>query len=175
MEKIFGNVKLKCIVLLLILLFVSQIYAAECGDVNSDGEIDIVDALLIAQDYVNLNPDNYDSSVADVNADGNVDIVDALLVAQYYVVLISELNCDETPTPTQTPTCVEKTLELQAETDATFSEGKTDSNHSGYTGSGFVDTENVTGAWIEWSLDLENATNALCATLGKNLGILPRF
>lgn len=59
------------------------------GDVNTDGAIDIIDALLIAQYYVGLNPAGFDASRADVNCDGGVDIVDALLVAQYYVGLVT--------------------------------------------------------------------------------------
>jgi len=59
------------------------------GDVNSDGSINIVDALLIAQYYVGLNPSDFDISAADTNCDSSVNIVDALLVAQYYVGLIS--------------------------------------------------------------------------------------
>ena len=58
------------------------------GDVNNDGSIDIVDALLIAQYYVGLT--SIDTTNADTNCDGNVDIVDALLIAQYYVGLISQ-------------------------------------------------------------------------------------
>jgi hypothetical protein len=59
------------------------------GDVNGDGVIDIVDALLIAQYYVDLNPANFIPGNADTNCDGLIDIVDALLVAQYYVSLIT--------------------------------------------------------------------------------------
>ena len=62
----------------------------ECGDVNNDNSIDIVDALLVAQYYVGLNPLNFDINNADTNCDGNVDIIDALLIAQYYVSLITE-------------------------------------------------------------------------------------
>ncbi|MBN1575505.1 MAG: hypothetical protein JW913_03080, partial [Chitinispirillaceae bacterium] len=58
------------------------------GDVNGDGGIDIVDALLIAQYYVGLDPAGFIPGNADVNCDGSIDIVDALLVAQYYVGLI---------------------------------------------------------------------------------------
>jgi hypothetical protein len=61
------------------------------GDVNNNGTIDIVDALLVAQFYVGLNPSNFDSSKADANCNGTIDIVDALLIAQYYVGLVSEL------------------------------------------------------------------------------------
>jgi endoglucanase len=59
------------------------------GDVDSDGDVDIIDALLVAQYYVNLDPDNFDTSAADTDCDGGIDIIDALLIAQYYVGLIS--------------------------------------------------------------------------------------
>ena len=57
------------------------------GDVNGDGFIDIVDALLIAQYYVGLT--NIDTTNANTNCDVSVDIVDALLIAQYFVGLIN--------------------------------------------------------------------------------------
>jgi hypothetical protein len=63
------------------------------GDVNSDGSIDIVDALLTAQYYVGLDPQNFNAVNADVNCSGGIDIVDALIVAQYYVGLITEFPC----------------------------------------------------------------------------------
>jgi hypothetical protein len=63
------------------------------GDTNGSGAIDIVDALLIAQSYVGLNPSNFNSLCADVNCSGAVDIVDALLIAQMYVGLISNFPC----------------------------------------------------------------------------------
>ncbi len=63
------------------------------GDTNGSGTIDIVDALLIAQEYVGLSPSNYDAACADVNCSGAADIVDALLIAQLYVGLISSFPC----------------------------------------------------------------------------------
>jgi hypothetical protein len=59
------------------------------GDVNGSGTVDIVDALIIAQYYVGLNPAGFIAANADVNCDGSITIVDALIVAQYYVGLIS--------------------------------------------------------------------------------------
>ncbi|MBN2535039.1 MAG: hypothetical protein JXB88_19315 [Spirochaetales bacterium] len=88
--------KMKFMVLMLLFLCIGQVFAASCGDVNSSGSIDVVDALLIAQYYVNLDPSNFDSTVADVNADSSIDIVDALRIAQYYVGLVMELTCNTT-------------------------------------------------------------------------------
>ena len=61
------------------------------GDVNNDGAINIVDALLLAQNYVGISLSNFDAPLADVNVDDVVNIIDALLVAQYYVGLVTEL------------------------------------------------------------------------------------
>ena len=59
------------------------------GDVNGNGAVDIVDALLVAQYYVGLNPPGFIQANADTNCNGSVDIVDALSIAQFYVGLIT--------------------------------------------------------------------------------------
>ena len=71
-------------------VFVSTISISlpDLGDVNRDGLVDIVDALMIAQYYVGLDPDGFWEPSADVNNDGFIDIIDALMVAQAYVGLI---------------------------------------------------------------------------------------
>jgi hypothetical protein len=58
------------------------------GDVNGDGSINIIDALLVAQVYVGINVNNFNAETADVNCDGVLDITDALLIAQYYIGII---------------------------------------------------------------------------------------
>ncbi|MBN2440700.1 MAG: carboxypeptidase regulatory-like domain-containing protein [Spirochaetales bacterium] len=63
------------------------------GDVNVDGAIDIVDALLLAQYYVGIQTGIDNICAADVNCDGTIDIIDALLIAQYYVGLIPSFPC----------------------------------------------------------------------------------
>ena len=100
--------KFECMVLLLLIFCISHLLAEPCGDVNSDGSINIVDALLIAQYYVGLNPSDFDQNASDVNADSSINIVDALLIAQYYVGLITELpGCEQTPDPTDPPQLVD--------------------------------------------------------------------
>ena len=66
----------------------------ELGDVNTNGNVDIVDALLTAQYYVGLAPSGFYPINADVDCDSFIDIVDALLIAQYYVGLIGGF-CEE--------------------------------------------------------------------------------
>lgn len=93
-------IKLILCALLLGILCPMVMWGQALGDVNNSGGIDIVDALLISQFYVGLNPPGFVSSVADVNCSGGIDIIDALVVAQFYVGLISEFPCEETPGPT---------------------------------------------------------------------------
>ena len=96
----------RSIIMGILLLFgLFPLLAAPCGDVNSDNSINIIDALLTAQFYVGLNPQNFDEAAGDVNGDNSINIVDALLMAQYYVGLISEFTgCkEETPEPSRPP------------------------------------------------------------------------
>ncbi|MBN2440144.1 MAG: glycoside hydrolase family 9 protein [Spirochaetales bacterium] len=90
--------------MLMFLTSINGFSQSTLGDVNSDQSVDIVDALLIAQYYVDLNPAQFNPGQADVNCDSRIDIVDALLIAQYYVSLISQFPCQTTTTaPTPTP------------------------------------------------------------------------
>jgi len=56
-----------------------------CGDVNGDGDVNIVDALFIAQHTVGLRTDLPCPDQANVRATGAADIVDALFIAQFTV------------------------------------------------------------------------------------------
>ena len=61
------------------------------GDVNCDGSIDALDALIILQHSVHLTTlEGDDFNAADVNHDGNIDASDALLVLQYSVKIIDQ-------------------------------------------------------------------------------------
>jgi hypothetical protein len=105
MKKIEQKMKALCIVLVMLVFCMGQAFAASCGDVNSSGVVDIVDALIVAQYYVGLSPSTIDLTVADTNGDGSVNIVDSLLIAQYYVGLITGFSgCSQTPAATVAPT-----------------------------------------------------------------------
>ena len=60
------------------------------GDMDRDGEVTIIDALIVARVYVSTQEPAFDLSAGDVNRNGVLDIIDALLIAQYYVGLIAE-------------------------------------------------------------------------------------
>jgi hypothetical protein len=53
------------------------------GDVDMDGEIDIVDAVRIQRYLAELDPNPFDQELADVRRSGDVDITDAVLIQQY--------------------------------------------------------------------------------------------
>ncbi|MBN2443351.1 MAG: glycoside hydrolase family 11 protein [Spirochaetales bacterium] len=63
----------------------------ENGDVDGNGVIDIIDALLIAKYYVGIITPGMHWDLADTNCDKIIDIIDALNVARYSVDLISYL------------------------------------------------------------------------------------
>ena len=79
---------------------------AATGDVNGDGTVNIIDALVTAQYSVGLNPSPFIQTAADVDCSGIINIVDALQIAQYYVGLISGFPQCYTPAPTPTRTAV---------------------------------------------------------------------
>jgi hypothetical protein len=95
--------KIPAFALIVFCAIATSAFTQSLGDVNNSGSVDIVDALLVAQYYVGLNPAGFVASVADVNCSGSVDIVDALVVAQFYVGLVNQLSCG-TISPTAIPT-----------------------------------------------------------------------
>ena len=89
--------KIEAIVLVLLVFCISPLVAEPCGDVNSNGEIDIIDALLVAKYFVGVDLKPFDRSAADVSGDGVINIIDALQIAQYYVEIITILPGCEKP------------------------------------------------------------------------------
>ncbi|MBN2736165.1 MAG: CotH kinase family protein [Spirochaetales bacterium] len=83
----------------LLLFMGASLYGQELGDTNNDGNINIVDALLVARYYVGLNADNFYPNAADTSGNGKIEITDALLIAQFYVNLITSFPGQNTGTP----------------------------------------------------------------------------
>ena len=53
------------------------------GDANSDGNVDVLDAILIAH-YANSWPDTeLDTDAADIDRDGEINVLDAMLITRY--------------------------------------------------------------------------------------------
>ncbi|MBN2439928.1 MAG: DUF3237 family protein [Spirochaetales bacterium] len=78
------------VILISMILINGFVYATGSGDVNNDGRLDIIDALLVAQYYVGMSPSGFIFANADLNDDNKVDIIDALLIAQIYVGIIPD-------------------------------------------------------------------------------------
>ena len=56
-----------------------------------------------------------------------------------------------------------KTVRYQAEQAGTTSGSTVDTDHLGFTGTGFVNTANAVGAYVEWTVDSATARNASVA------------
>jgi len=87
------------------------------GDVNADGKITIVDALILAQKYVGIDNPGFIAPIelGDTNNDGNINILDALVIARYYVGIISSLPFIIGSEPTSFPTLPPSGFTLQVE------------------------------------------------------------
>jgi endo-1,4-beta-D-glucanase Y len=66
------------------------------------------------------------------------------------------VEVDVTPTTPPSSPPPGTSTDYQAE-DATISQGTVANNHTGFTGTGFVDYTNVTGSYVEWSVTEETA------------------
>jgi hypothetical protein len=58
------------------------------GDVDSNGTVNIIDAMLVAQYVAGLSPANFNLQAADYNPDGVININDALRIARHAAGLI---------------------------------------------------------------------------------------
>ena len=62
------------------------------GDVNSDGDVDIADAVCIVNHVVGKATPAFNEQAADVNADGDIDIADAVRIVNLVVGKIDALS-----------------------------------------------------------------------------------
>jgi hypothetical protein len=66
----------------------------KCGDVNNDGVIDVVDALMVTRHDAKFQINKFIPEAADVNCDGVIDVVDALIISRKDVGLtVSQWCC----------------------------------------------------------------------------------
>ncbi len=83
--------------LLLLLIFASPASAVTLGDVNEDGNINVLDVVLVMQHILGLADPELTASqkeAADVNCDGDINVQDVNLIMQKVLGLIDEFPCD---------------------------------------------------------------------------------
>jgi hypothetical protein len=69
----------------------SEVHLYTVGNVNGDGEISVLDAMLVAQRIVgDITDADLNVAAADVNGDGEISVLDAMLIAQFIVGDIDE-------------------------------------------------------------------------------------
>ncbi len=70
-----------------------EVFSYTPGDVDSNGAVDVNDALLVLQFCVKLyTPDDTQAAAADVDGDGNILVSDALQNLRYCVKLFSSFD-----------------------------------------------------------------------------------
>lgn len=92
------NAQAQSITVVEILNSTVEVIVPACGDADRNGVVSIVDALLVAQAYVGIHPEDYPCGwdricPFDVDGNGYINIIDALIIAQYYIGLRFSLNC----------------------------------------------------------------------------------
>lgn len=55
------------------------------GDVNGDGEINLLDAALLIREFIDNRTSTLDASYCDVNSDGKINLVDAAIVQNMFI------------------------------------------------------------------------------------------
>ena len=55
----------------------------QLGDVNTDGEVSIIDVVLMQQQIAGMNPQPFSPELADIDRSGDVSIVDVVLLQQF--------------------------------------------------------------------------------------------
>jgi len=78
-------------IFIFLFLFAPAAAAATYGDINDDGDINVLDVVLIQQHVLGLEElDEDQEAVADVNGDGDINVQDVTLIMQYSLGLIDE-------------------------------------------------------------------------------------
>jgi len=68
---------------IIILIAAVDVFAGDCGDVNNDSNVDILDIVYLINYKYKSGPEPISMQSADVNADGNVDILDIVYLINY--------------------------------------------------------------------------------------------
>ncbi len=70
-----------------------ELQAVILGDVNNDGEIDTIDAMLVLRYNASLAiDDSFSEEAADVNGDNVIDTIDAMLILRYNAGMITDFT-----------------------------------------------------------------------------------
>ncbi|MDP4182708.1 MAG: carbohydrate-binding protein, partial [Bacillota bacterium] len=103
-------------------------------DINGDNVVNMADVIMIARSFNSQVSET--NKKCDLNMDGVINMSDVIKIAVKFNAVASTL-------PVSTI--------YQAE-QANFSLGVVESINTGYTGSGYINYDNVTGSYIEWTV-----------------------
>lgn len=124
---------------------------------------------LTDADFVSLTPPTSNGIVIiPRNADGSPNLGNFLKIASNSDLVGAGVNgatiganisstSSSTPTPTPTPTAPPAGGTTYQAENATIYNAVISNEHSGYTGTGFVDYNNVTGSYVEWTVNVASS------------------
>lgn len=155
-------------VLLTLMWCPSQVEAAGCGlcgDVNDDEQVDIIDALFVAQRTVGLIEQLQCEEQADVDSSATADIVDALFIAQYTVGSRAALSCVRAPLQIQISTPANRTITASPNLNVSGTIGE---NVTGVAVNGVTAT--ISGTSFTASVPLRDGVNMIVAVASDSRG-----
>ncbi|MFO8191930.1 MAG: dockerin type I repeat-containing protein, partial [Bacillota bacterium] len=139
-------------IFLFLFIFASAAAAATYGDVNDDGNINVLDVVLVQQHVLGLEDlDEDQEAVADVNGDGDINVQDVTLIMQYSLGIIDEFPHAELQVSSVTavnPKQVEVEFTRMVNSDE-ISNMTTDNFHVGLQASPSTDRLTGTGSAVE--------------------------
>lgn len=125
------------------------------GDVNSDETVDVFDLILIraaAAGESNVSLDVYQSIAADVNGDNLIDSSDAKLVQDYLLGRDVQFAA---------PPVIDPSADRYYAINADYYLAVYENTNSGYAGEAYVNYDNVSGGYIEWTVTVPEDGNYL--------------
>lgn len=107
-------------VLVAAMLPLSALGTGITGDVDGNGKVNNIDAMLILQSFAGIaDVDNIDTAVSDVDGNGKVNNIDAMLVLQYFAGIIDTFPTEPSTEATEPSTEATEPEETEPSTEAT--------------------------------------------------------
>ncbi len=114
------------------------------GDINNDGKVNSSDLAIARKGILKGFATNYARKASDLDGDTKVTIADLTLLKKYILGVINEF-----PAKSIIP------YDVYYAVDANFENAVTETTNAGYTGTAYVNPNNMVGSFIEWTVNVD--------------------